>query len=77
MTTQIAVRLPDELIRRIDDSLAGNHESRSSLIRRAVELYVAWLANEQDAAVYRRVPLSDAELALTDDPASWADAPSW
>jgi len=77
MTTQIALRLPDELVERIDRLVPATHDSRSAVIRRAIELYLTWLANERDAAIYERRPLSDAELALADDAASWAGAPDW
>lgn len=77
MTTQIALRLPDELVAQIDQLVPGAHESRSAAIRRAVEVYLSWLGNERDAAVYERLPLSDAELALADDATSWAGAPDW
>jgi predicted transcriptional regulator len=77
MTTQIALRLPDELVEQIDRLVPATHESRSAVIRRAIELYLTWMANEHDAAIYELLPLSDAELALADDPASWAEAPAW
>ncbi|MGH2690665.1 MAG: ribbon-helix-helix domain-containing protein [Actinomycetota bacterium] len=77
MTTAIAFRLPDELVGRIDELVPDVHESRSAVIRRALEIYLTWLANERDAAIYERLPLTDAELALADDPAGWADAPAW
>lgn len=77
MTTQIAVRLPDELVARLDQLVPETHSSRSQVIRRAIEVYLAWVANERDARVYERLPLSDAELALADDPAGWAATPAW
>lgn len=77
MRAQIAVRLPEELVARLDELVPGTHGSRSQAVRRAIEVYLAWLANERDAAVYERLQLSDAELALADDPESWAEAPPW
>jgi Arc/MetJ-type ribon-helix-helix transcriptional regulator len=77
MTRQIAVRLPDALVERLDGVVPAVHGSRSEVVRRAIELYLAWLANERDAAVYEREPLSDAELALADDPEGWSGAPQW
>ena len=77
MTTQIAVRLPDELVHRLDELVPGTHESRSDAVRRSIELYLARLASERDAAVYEQIPLTDAELALADDPKSWSGTPSW
>lgn len=64
MTTQIALRLPEDLLSRIDELVPQAHESRSAVIRRAAEFYVGWLANERDAAIYERLPLTDGELAL-------------
>jgi Arc/MetJ-type ribon-helix-helix transcriptional regulator len=77
MTTQIAVRLPDEMVERLDQLVASGHQSRSEAVRRAIELYLYRLACERDARRYDELPLSDAELALADDPAAWAETPSW
>jgi Arc/MetJ-type ribon-helix-helix transcriptional regulator len=77
MTTQIAVRLPEELIDKLDALVPSPHQSRSDAIRRAIELYLYRLAAERDAAIYDRVPLSDAELAFANDPESWAGTPAW
>ena len=77
MTVQIAVRLPEELISQLDALVPGAHESRSQAVRRAIEVYLSWIANERDAAVYDRLPLTDDELALADSPEAWADTPAW
>jgi Arc/MetJ-type ribon-helix-helix transcriptional regulator len=77
MTTQVAVRLPDELITRLDSLVPTTHSSRSDAVRRAIELYLYWLACEQDARQYERLPLTDAELALADDPEAWSGTPAW
>jgi Arc/MetJ-type ribon-helix-helix transcriptional regulator len=77
MTSQIAVRLPRELLDRLDELVPAAHDSRSEAIRRAIEVYLAQLANERDAAIYDRLPLTDAELALADDPDSWSGTPAW
>lgn len=77
MTTQIAVRLPDELIEQLDALVDAGHTSRSDAVRRAIELYVYRIACERDARRYEELPLSDAELALADDPESWAETPAW
>lgn len=77
MTTQIAVRLPDELVERLDALIPGTHESRSDAVRRSIELYLYRLACEQDAARYERAPLSEAELVLADDPRGWSSTPGW
>jgi Arc/MetJ-type ribon-helix-helix transcriptional regulator len=77
MTVQIAVRLPEDLIAQLDALVPGAHESRSQAVRRAIEVYLSWLANERDAAIYDRLPLTDDELAFADSPAAWAGTPAW
>lgn len=77
MTTQIAVRLPDDLVERLDALVTGTHESRSELIRRSIELYLYRLECEADAARYAADPLSESELALADDPSGWSGTPAW
>jgi Arc/MetJ-type ribon-helix-helix transcriptional regulator len=76
MTTQLAVRLPDEVIRQLDALVPAAHQSRSEVVRRAIELYLYRLACERDARVYERLPLTDAELSLVDDPNAWRDTPA-
>lgn len=75
--SQIAVRLPDNLIRAVDDVARRLHSTRSELIRRAVELHLYRLASEHDAAVYKHLPLTDMELALANDPDGWSATPQW
>jgi Arc/MetJ-type ribon-helix-helix transcriptional regulator len=77
MTTQIAVRLPDELVGGIDALVPATHPSRSEAVRRAIQLYLYRLACEHDARQYERLPLTDAELALADDPHAWSGTPPW
>ena len=77
MTLQIAVRLPEQLVSQLDAVVPGTHPSRSDAVRRAIELYLYRLACENDARQYERHPLTDAELALADDPESWRDTPAW
>ena len=77
MTTQIAVRLPDELVGRLDALVPAVHGTRSDAVRRSIELYLYRLACEQDADRYEQDPLSDDELALADDPQSWSGTPAW
>ena len=77
MTVQIAVRLPEELIAQLDSLVPGAHESRSQAVRRAIEVYLALLANERDAAIYERLPLTDEELAFADSAEAWAGTPAW
>ncbi|MGA2519606.1 MAG: ribbon-helix-helix domain-containing protein [Acidimicrobiales bacterium] len=76
-STQIAVRLPSDLVDRLDHLVPAPHGSRSEAIRRAVELYLYSLAAEHDAATYERLPLTDAELAFADDPGAWTLTPQW
>lgn len=77
MTTRVAVRPPDELIRRLDALVPATHPSRSEAVRRAVERYVYRLASAHDARQYERLPLSDAEHSLADDPDAWCNTPPW
>jgi Arc/MetJ-type ribon-helix-helix transcriptional regulator len=77
MTSQIAIRLPDELVAQLDALVPGTHESRSDAVRRSIELYLYRLECERDAERYERHPLSDDELALADDPGAWAGTPPW
>lgn len=66
--TQIAVKLPDGLVRELDDLVErGVFPNRSSAVRLAVEAIVA--RQRRDALErafvegYRRVPESDSEVA--------------
>jgi metal-responsive CopG/Arc/MetJ family transcriptional regulator len=77
MTVQVAVRLPEDLIASLDALVPSAHQSRSEAIRRAIEVYLAWLANERDAAIYDRLALTDDELAFADSPDAWAGTPAW
>ncbi|QKE84553.1 ribbon-helix-helix domain-containing protein [Arthrobacter sp. NEB 688] len=54
MSTQIAVRLPDELVAFLDRSVAaGKAPSRAALVTAAVEREMRRLAAEQDAHLLR------------------------
>lgn len=77
MTTQIAVRLPSEVVEALDKLVPGAHASRSEAIRRAIEMYVYRMQCEHDAAVYDAIPLTESELALADEPDSWVGTPQW
>lgn len=77
MTTQIAVRLPDEVVRQLDELVEQGHESRSAAVRRAIEQYVYRMACERDAEHYQRLPLTEEELTLVDDPDGWSATPAW
>jgi Arc/MetJ-type ribon-helix-helix transcriptional regulator len=66
--TQIAVKLPDALVREVDDLVAqGLFASRSSAVRRALEAVVAGQRREAMerayAEGYRRVPESEREMS--------------
>ena len=77
MSIQVAVRLPADLLDRLDALVPIPHPSRSEAVRRAIELYLYRLACEQDARKYEELPLTDAELALADDPSGWKETPQW
>ncbi|MCL4445895.1 MAG: ribbon-helix-helix domain-containing protein [Actinobacteria bacterium] len=67
MTTQIAVKLPDELVAAADCLVVnGTFASRSDLVRRGIEVVVSSARQEAiDAAYedgYTRVPETAAEL---------------
>lgn len=76
-TRQIAARLPQSLVARMDRLVGSVHASRSDVIRRALDLYLYRLQCEADARRYEASPLSDAELALGDDPDAMASMPEW
>lgn len=76
-TVQVAIRLQTAQVERIDRLIDVLHASRSDLIRRALELYLYRLDCEHDARAYERAPLTEAELALVDDPQAWKATPEW
>ena len=51
MTTQIAVRLPDELVTYVDGLVAEGAGSRAAIVARALTLYRQQLRGEQDARI--------------------------
>ncbi len=73
----MAVRLPDEILRRLDALVPTAHLSRSEAVRRAIELYLYRLACERDARLYEQLPLMDKELALADDADAWRETQPW
>lgn len=77
MTTQIAIRLPDDVITRLDALVPDVHESRSEAVRRSIELYLYRLACERDAERYEHEPLTSDELGLADDPDGWDGTAAW
>lgn len=69
MTTQIAVRLPDEMVHFLDQNVAaGKAPSRAALVSRAVEREMRRQAAEGDAARLREHGAAD-DL---DDLVAWA-----
>jgi Arc/MetJ-type ribon-helix-helix transcriptional regulator len=53
MTTQIAVRLPDEMVEFLDQLVArGEAKSRAAVVMRALELDRRRRMAERDAAIY-------------------------
>ncbi|MGH9245525.1 MAG: ribbon-helix-helix domain-containing protein [Acidimicrobiales bacterium] len=68
MTTQLAIKLPDEIVAEVDRLVAeGAFVNRSQAVRRAVEVLVAaHRRREIDAAFaegFQRLPDTDEELA--------------
>jgi Arc/MetJ-type ribon-helix-helix transcriptional regulator len=51
MTTQIAVRLPDELVAYVDELVRAGAGSRAAVVTRALGLYQQQLRGEQDARI--------------------------
>jgi Arc/MetJ-type ribon-helix-helix transcriptional regulator len=68
MTTQIAVRLPDDIVEFLDQLVAQGHaKSRAAAVTRALELDRRWRLAEHDAAVY-----AHSEDRDMDSLAAWA-----
>lgn len=60
MSTQIAVRLPDEMVAFLDRTVAtGRAPSRAALVASAVEREMRRLAAEQDAEILRAQGAAD------------------
>lgn len=71
MSTQIAVRLPDEMVAFLDRTVAtGKAPSRAALVASAVEREMRRQAAEQDARILRRQGTAD-DL---DDLVQWTSA---
>jgi antitoxin MazE3 len=51
MTTQIAVRLPDDLVAYVDGLVRDGAGSRASVVARAPNLYQQQLSGERDARI--------------------------
>ena len=52
-------------------------ETRSDLVRRAIDLYLYRISCERDAKIYEDLPLTVAELAGGDDPKNGEASPPW
>lgn len=60
MTTQIAVRLPDELVAFLDEQVAkGTAASRAALVTTALEREMRRVVAQHDAAILQRVGAVD------------------
>jgi len=69
MSTQIAVRLPDELVKFVDALVASGHaRSRASVVERALERELRLRIAERGAAILRGGAVDDDLDAL----ATWA-----
>ena len=67
MSTQIAVRLPDEMVAFLDRTVAtGRSPSRAALVASAVEREMRRLAAEQDAEILRAQGAADDLDALVE-----------
>lgn len=70
MTTQIAVRLPDDIVAFLDDQVrAGEASSRAALVARALERMRRAAIAERDAKIYASIRNESSEL---DGVAEWA-----
>jgi Arc/MetJ-type ribon-helix-helix transcriptional regulator len=71
MSTQIAVRLPDDLVAFVDGQVSsGSATSRAAVVARALERERRREAAERDAEIYA----AGAESHELDDLAAWAAA---
>lgn len=66
MSIQIAVRLPDELVSRLDRAGSASKRTRAEVVRTALDAYLYRIECEHDAAIYERTPLTDDELVVSD-----------
>ncbi|HEY7043006.1 MAG TPA: ribbon-helix-helix domain-containing protein [Nocardioidaceae bacterium] len=54
MTTQITVRLPDELVAFVDRLVSEGAASRAAVVTRALNLYQQQVRGEQDARILEK-----------------------
>ena len=70
MTTQIAVRLPDDLVAYVDERVSsGEVPSRAAAVAQALERQRRLEAATRDAEIYARTKRDDDDL---NDLAAWA-----
>lgn len=53
VSTQIAVRLPDEIVAYVDELVAAGEASRAAVVTKALTRYRRQLLAERDAEIYR------------------------
>jgi Arc/MetJ-type ribon-helix-helix transcriptional regulator len=71
MSTQVALRLSDDIVAFLDEQVrSGSAASRAAVVTRALERERRHAAAERDAAIYA----ADFEGRDLDDLASWASA---
>lgn len=66
VSTQIAVRLPDELVDWIDEQVRAGAGSRAAVTTKALRRYQRLLEAERDAEIYRRAEPETAPMAPDD-----------
>ena len=54
MTTQIAVRLPDDLVAYVDSLVSAGAGSRAAIVSRALQMYQQQLLGERDAKILEK-----------------------
>lgn len=52
MSTQIAVRLPDDMVAYVDELVAAGEASRAAVVTKALVRYRRQMLAERDAAIY-------------------------
>lgn len=65
MSTQIAIRLPDQMVAYLDRAVAeGRATSRAAFVASALEREMRRLAAEQDAAILQVEPTDDLDALV-------------
>lgn len=66
MSTQIAIRLPDQMVAYLDRAVAeGRTTSRAAFVATALEREMRRLAAEQDAAILKDDPADDLDAVVS------------